>query len=103
MEKKKIVVIGNEDCTKVTPAIEDTIVEEPIDITSTNTTYLNYNVPKYIEFPRKHHNTYKRSHEKIGRNELCACGSGKKFKKCCYYRWKANDMIDIDIQINKGK
>jgi len=20
---------------------------------------------------------------KIGRNELCGCGSGKKFKKCC--------------------
>ncbi|MCR4373643.1 MAG: SEC-C metal-binding domain-containing protein, partial [Acidobacteria bacterium] len=20
---------------------------------------------------------------KIGRNDLCACGSGKKFKKCC--------------------
>jgi len=22
-------------------------------------------------------------HKKIGRNELCSCGSGKKFKKCC--------------------
>ena len=21
--------------------------------------------------------------EKIGRNELCLCGSGKKYKKCC--------------------
>jgi len=21
---------------------------------------------------------------KVGRNELCPCGSGKKFKKCCY-------------------
>jgi len=21
--------------------------------------------------------------EKVGRNELCHCGSGKKFKKCC--------------------
>jgi SEC-C motif-containing protein len=21
--------------------------------------------------------------EKIGRNEPCACGSGKKYKKCC--------------------
>ncbi|MEI6984764.1 MAG: SEC-C metal-binding domain-containing protein [Rhodospirillaceae bacterium] len=20
---------------------------------------------------------------KIGRNELCSCGSGKKYKKCC--------------------
>jgi len=25
----------------------------------------------------------KRSHEKIGRNDPCPCGSGKKYKKCC--------------------
>ena len=26
---------------------------------------------------------YKRTNRKIGANELCPCGSGKKFKKCC--------------------
>ena len=26
---------------------------------------------------------YRRLHKKIGANELCPCGSGKKFKKCC--------------------
>jgi len=26
---------------------------------------------------------YKRPHPKIGRNDPCHCGSGKKFKKCC--------------------
>ena len=26
---------------------------------------------------------YKRDQAKIGRNDLCPCGSGKKFKKCC--------------------
>lgn len=26
---------------------------------------------------------YQRSGEKIGRNDPCRCGSGKKFKKCC--------------------
>lgn len=26
---------------------------------------------------------YRREHRKIGANELCPCGSGKKFKKCC--------------------
>ena len=26
---------------------------------------------------------YKRINKKIGVNELCPCGSGKKFKKCC--------------------
>lgn len=23
------------------------------------------------------------THAKVGRNDLCACGSGKKFKNCC--------------------
>ncbi len=27
--------------------------------------------------------TYVRPEPKIGRNEPCPCGSGKKFKKCC--------------------
>lgn len=26
---------------------------------------------------------------KVGRNDLCSCGSGKKFKKCC---GAANDL-----------
>jgi len=25
----------------------------------------------------------KRSQEKVNRNDLCPCGSGKKYKKCC--------------------
>ena len=27
--------------------------------------------------------TVRRDHDKIGRNDLCPCGSGKKYKKCC--------------------
>jgi len=27
--------------------------------------------------------TYRREGRKIGRNEMCPCGSGKKYKKCC--------------------
>ena len=30
--------------------------------------------------------------EKLGRNDLCPCGSGKRFKKCCLkkgcFRWR---------------
>ena len=28
----------------------------------------------------------KQTHREIGRNELCPCGSGKKYKKCCFLR-----------------
>lgn len=31
-------------------------------------------------------NTLKKKQEKIGRNEPCPCGSGKKYKKCCLNR-----------------
>jgi SEC-C motif-containing protein len=27
--------------------------------------------------------TYRREEPKIGRNDPCSCGSGKKYKKCC--------------------
>jgi len=27
--------------------------------------------------------TFRRQEEKVGRNDLCPCGSGKKYKKCC--------------------
>jgi len=27
--------------------------------------------------------TFKRKEKKIGRNDPCPCGSGKKYKKCC--------------------
>jgi uncharacterized protein YecA (UPF0149 family) len=27
--------------------------------------------------------TFRREGKKIGRNEPCPCGSGKKYKKCC--------------------
>ncbi|MDY3365198.1 MAG: SEC-C metal-binding domain-containing protein [Prevotella sp.] len=30
----------------------------------------------------RHHEPYITA-EKIGRNEPCPCGSGKKYKKCC--------------------
>lgn len=32
------------------------------------------------------HITYRRDKPKIGRNELCYCGSGKKYKKCCLHQ-----------------
>lgn len=30
---------------------------------------------------------YRREGKKIGRNDKCPCGSGKKFKKCCMEKW----------------
>ena len=42
------------------------------------------------EFPNVEKNNLKQlGHRKVGRNSLCPCGSGKKFKKCC-----------IDVTVN---
>lgn len=35
------------------------------------------------QLPQEHVETYKREDPKVGRNEPCPCGSGKKYKKCC--------------------
>jgi hypothetical protein len=37
----------------------------------------------YADASRLRPETFTRPGEKIGRNDLCPCGSGKKFKKCC--------------------
>jgi uncharacterized protein YecA (UPF0149 family) len=33
--------------------------------------------------------TYRRSEPKIGRNDPCPCGSGKKYKHCCLNKFAA--------------
>jgi len=35
---------------------------------------------QYISSPQQ---TMRREQQKVGRNEPCPCGSGKKYKKCC--------------------
>lgn len=35
------------------------------------------------QLPEEHVPTYKREAPKVGRNDPCPCGSGKKYKKCC--------------------
>ena len=37
-----------------------------------------------VEAPEEEvHITFHRETPKVGRNDLCPCGSGKKYKKCC--------------------
>ncbi|WP_202943861.1 SEC-C metal-binding domain-containing protein [Natranaerobius thermophilus] len=39
--------------------------------------------PHLKPLPEKEFTNAKQSNNKIGRNEPCPCGSGKKYKKCC--------------------
>lgn len=54
--------------------------------------YINYNIGNYqfcIDYLTKNRNLLKNinqpydNRKKLGRNNLCHCGSGNKFKKCC--------------------
>ena len=37
-----------------------------------------------------------REYKKIGRNDLCPCGSGKKYKKCCLNTGEYENLIKIN-------
>jgi preprotein translocase subunit SecA len=43
----------------------------------------NGNTPKELNIPAVPQMTVRSSELKIGRNDPCPCGSGKKYKKCC--------------------
>ena len=42
-------------------------------------------IPEEAQVPQreKKQEPYRREHPKIGRNDPCPCGSGKKYKNCC--------------------
>ena len=55
------------DLTKVRTSREEEAIREAAE-----------SVSKKSEKPE----TFRRTEEKVGRNDLCPCGSGKKFKQC---------------------
>jgi uncharacterized protein YchJ len=63
------------------------IAERYQNITSTWAGYNDASRASSIEplpsFNYENEQTYVRDEKKIGRNEPCTCGSGKKYKKCC--------------------
>lgn len=42
-----------------------------------------WNAAQSTVLPETHSDTIRRTEPRVGRNEPCPCGSGKKFKKCC--------------------
>ena len=71
--------------------INGKLVEDPINFNKTSDDLNSLLVKKSREaFRQQQEKTYKNQHtpmritnRKIGRNDPCPCGSGKKFKKCC--------------------
>lgn len=51
---------------------------------------------KIINMPRKQR-TIVREYKKIGRNEPCPCGSGKKYKNCCLSSGKYEKQHELTV------
>ena len=47
---------------------------------------MEYRVANGVEPRRFKEVPYQRTRSKTRRNDPCPCGSGKKFKKCCYMK-----------------
>lgn len=50
----------------------------------------------------KMHTPWVRRTKKVGRNEPCPCGSGKKFKNCECYTKRFTAMYTLDEKHTKG-
>jgi HEAT repeat protein len=61
-------------------ALDDTVLEED---------------PAFANQQEAPPTTFRRS-QRIARNDPCPCGSGKKFKKCCYGKVDSGEETDID-------
>lgn len=66
------------DPSKVTEIKSDGPMDEATSTVIGNNTDLS----KYVR-PRKTRTIIREHKEKIGRNDPCPCGSGKKYKNCC--------------------
>jgi uncharacterized protein len=80
---------NGESLLDITPDEEDRIMEEAAEFIPACVTaiaaYWRGKGPKQISMPLPSGSSTKpaRTSTKVGRNDPCPCGSGKKFKKCC--------------------
>lgn len=65
--------------------------ESPDDFEDENEEEFEEDLPSVLPFAR--------GQERVGRNDPCPCGSGKKFKKCCYGRFAHADDALVDSHV----
>ncbi len=53
--------------------------------------------PRYVYNPKYVGTDHRPAGRVQGRNELCRCGSGSKYKNCCQYTQVSKDTISKDI------
>ena len=73
--------INKESNSMIMGTVEDTKIENTDNVVSTSIGS-GIDLNKYVR-PRKTRTIIRKFNHKVGRNEPCPCGSGKKFKNCC--------------------
>lgn len=74
---------------------EDEYDEEELDDAYDDYDYEDYDYEddeEYDDEPIPSPHTWVREEPKIGRNDPCPCGSGKKYKKCCLKKHQEEDL-----------
>lgn len=79
--------------------VETTKVDNTTEFTGTNVAPQvintnNMDMSKFV-MPRKTRTIIREYNKKIGRNDPCPCGSGKKYKHCCMNEEKYNNRIEL--------
>lgn len=59
-------------------------------------------IQEFIKSEKKKEQQELKKTKEIGRNDLCYCGSGKKYKKCCLNKKEINIVTPADIYIEKS-
>ncbi|MBR4261834.1 MAG: SEC-C domain-containing protein [Bacilli bacterium] len=79
--------------------------DESIYIVNSNLDSRGFKKKKEVFYSEKEQDLYKMftefkwcKYKKLGKNEECFCGSGKKFKKCCYDKVEKCKLIMSNIQ-----
>ncbi len=67
---------------EITEEIDWSSILRPLEPVNTSSSNKQLNIAELAKNPMVSI-TYQRTNKKVGRNEVCSCGSNKKFKKCC--------------------
>jgi uncharacterized protein YecA (UPF0149 family) len=90
-------------------------VAETTQISDTNTEQLVDNVvatpviapPQQMILPERTRTVIRKYNKKVSRNEKCPCGSGKKYKNCCYPKYNSTRQLTkeemYELRMNKVK
>ncbi|NWF39042.1 preprotein translocase subunit SecA [Mariprofundus sp. NF] len=81
VREQTMIALHSVEVEKPTPVVEQEETAAPLIEPQREATPVSYNHGEAQEAEEVSH-TYKRDHPKVGRNDPCPCGSGKKYKQC---------------------